>query len=368
MNNNSMHMIKMSVVLSFFCLTFSGNALPNDKATPKKRYNEISYVATHNGQSHMGSPVQNQTLSLTQQFESGIRATKIHVWYDKDENGKVVPFVCHGVAKEVIDGSYFEKIIDKIPRIFQSWARSALKEFEPINTLFQDACKAAYGEGEANGVIQMRHCILDPSRKSLRSTLDEIKTFLDKNPRELITVILEDHTNNLDHISNDFKLSGLDVFAHTQHADQEWPMVGDMIDANKRLVVLLHGNEKLSYDQHPWIHDIWKFAWDTEFDFPDVASLKDPAKDIMPKRGAHAYQSRHTGAKNKLFIVHHFVTPVAGGTKDGAKKVNKKGFLKNRLDRLTKVAGRNPNIIQVDFFDAADKDVLEVVNGLNTKG
>ena len=64
--------------------------------------------------------------------------------------------------------------------------------------------------------------------------------------------------------------------------------------------------------------------------------------------------------------MHHFVTQLSGGNKTEAKKVNKKLFLQSRLDRLAKQAGHIPNFIQVDFFEMADNDLFEVVNGLNS--
>lgn len=340
------------------------NAIP--ERLLNKRYNEVAFAATHNGQSHGESAVQNQSLTLTEQFEQGIRATKIHVWYDKDEKGNSVPFVCHGVTKEMLDGSYLEKIVEKVPRVFQSWARDALKELEPINELVRDACKAAYGDGDhEKGTIQFRHCILDPSRRPLVTLLKEVKQFLVTHPQEILTVIIEDHTDSLDQIAADFKTNGLDAFVHTQPLNKEWPTIGQMVKSGKRLVILLHGKEDLDYSKYPWLHPIWQFAWDTAWEFQEPGHLNDLQKDIMPKRGQQAYNDRHKGARNKLFIVHHFVTPLAGGCKKGAKKVNKKAFLQTRLERLMKSAGQKPNIIQIDFFENPQTDILEVVNALN---
>lgn len=340
------------------------HAIPD--ALLNKRFNEVSFAATHNGQSHDESAVQNQSLTLTEQFEQGIRATKIHVWYDKDEKGNTIPFVCHGVTKEMLDGSYLEKIVDKVPRMFQGWARDALKELEPINILVRDACKAAYGDGDgAQGIIQFRHCILDPSRRPLVVLLKEIKQFLATHPQEILTVIVEDHTNNLDQVAADFKAQGLDSLAHTQDVAKEWPTLKEMLKSGKRLVVLFHGDEKLEYQKYPWLHPIWSFAWDTAWEFQEAAHLNDPKKDIMPKRGQQAYNDRHKGARNKLFIVHHFITPMAGGCKKSARKVNKKSVLQDRLERLTKMAGQKPNIIQIDFFEHPQHDILDVVCQLN---
>jgi hypothetical protein len=85
----------------------------------------------------------------------------------------------------------------------------------------------------------------------------------------------------------------------------------------------------------------------------------------MPKRGCKAYQERNSGPRNKLFIVHHFVTPLAGGCKKSSRKVNKKSFLQARLEKLMRQAGQKPNIVQVDFFEHSQTDVIEVVNALN---
>lgn len=359
--------MKKLICLSLVCLgSFFYTAQAIHESLLDKRFNQVSFAATHNGQSHENSPVQNQLLALTEQLAHGIRATKIHVWYDKDEKGNPIPFVCHGVTKDMLDGSYLEKIVDKVPRLFQGWARDALKELEPINELVRDACKAAYGEGNGTqGIIQFRHCILDPSRRPLNVLLGEIKQFLVKNPQEVFILILEDHTNNPDQIAADFKSNGLDAFVHTQNSAKEWPTLREMIESGRRLVILWHNEQNSGSNKYPWLHPIWSYAWDTAWEFQEPSHLHDAKKDIMPKRGQKAYRDRHAGARNKLFIVHHFVTPLAGGCKKGAKKVNKKSFLQGRIERLSKIAGHTPNIVQIDFFEPGQSDILEVINAIN---
>ncbi|MCX5921995.1 MAG: hypothetical protein NTX86_01575 [Candidatus Dependentiae bacterium] len=356
------------VLLGIYSYAWHENKFIKYRIKPEllsRRYNEVAYAATHNGQSYLKSPVQNQNLTLTEQFERGIRATKLHVWYDRDADGKSSPYVCHGVPKNMLDDAYLEKVIEKVPRIFRSWARSILQQYDPLNELVRDACKTAYGHGDKEGVIQFRHGILDPASKPLSEVLTEIKVFLDQYPDEIFTVILEDHTENLERIAQDFKVSGLKDYAHIQDKHKEWPTLGQMVKDDKRLVVLLHGEPTLPYKKHPWMHPIWDFAYDTEWEFGDVGALKDPRNDRMPKRGTQAYDDRHNGPKNKLFIVHHFITPRTGGCSSSAKKVNKKVCIQDRLNRLKTKAGRIPNIIQVDFFEYPKHDIFEVVDTLN---
>lgn len=354
-----------SIFVGFTLVTHG--LLSIDSRLLDKRYNELSFLATHNGQSHADSAVQNQTLTLSEQLEHGIRATKIHVWYDKNEKGNVIPFVCHGVTKELLDGSYLNKVIDKVPRMFQGWARDALKDMEPINQLIREACKTAYGDGDQEkGIIPFRHCILDPSKRTLQELLGEVKRFLLSHPQEIFTLILEDHTRNHDQIAADFKAQGLDALVYTQDPAKPWSTIGDMIKTNKRLIVFLHDkDEQGSQGSCRWMHPLWNYAWDTAWEFQSPEDLNDVAKDVTPKRGIKAYQERNQGVQNKIFIVHHFVTPLTGGCKKGAHKVNKKAFLKNRIDRLTKETGKKPTLIQIDFFDPSQKDAIEVVNALN---
>ena len=243
-----------------------------------KRYNEAAYPATHNGHSHDESAVQNQSLSMKDQLKRGIRATKLHVYYHQDKDKRYVPFVCHGVPRDMIEGPYMQKIIDKVPRLLRSWAQDMLKEMEPINEIIRDACHVAYGKDGKDGTIPFKHCILDPSRRPLGSMLSDIKNFLDKSPNEVITLIVEDHTKNLDALAEDFKKCGLDVYAHCQEKDKEWPRLADMVKSNRRLVVLVHGEENLPYKKYQWMHYLWDFAWDTEWEFPDSNDLKDEKK------------------------------------------------------------------------------------------
>lgn len=330
-----------------------------------KRYNEAAYAATHNGSSHMACPVQNQDMPIAQQLKCGIRATKVHVWNTKGPQGETVPYVCHGITQDLFEGPYLDQVVDKVPSLFRGWARDVLKQMEPVNELVRDAFKAAYGDGKKPGVIQFNHCIFDPSRKQLAGILTDVKVFLDANPNEVFTLILEDHTKDLAKIALDFQNGGLLPYLHVQDISRPWPTLGNMVESNKRLVVLLHGDESLDYSKYPWMHNMWHFAWDTEWNFSDISSLKDVSKDIVPKRGQKTFADRMNGPKNKLFVVHHFVTPSTGGCKKSAKKVNHKSFLTARVNRLRDFTGQIPNFIQVDFFQYPNNDIFEVVLALN---
>jgi hypothetical protein len=349
---------------SLKCPTFTAALSPH---LLTRRYNEVSFPATHNAQSCKASCVSNQDLEVKEQLARGIRALKIHIWYDKDAAGKPVACVCHGLTKDFLSKEYLDQVADKVPRLFRPFARDVLKQMEPLNDLIRQACHTAYGQGNAPGAIPFPHCIFDPSRRQFKEFLSDIYAFLQKNTQEIITLILEDHTNSLEQLAGDIRAAGLETYAHMQDKQKEWPTLSQMINQGKRLVLFVQSDFPLAYEQFPWLHNIWDFAWDTEWHFDTAADLQCGRGDCMPKRGIQAFNTRHQEPHNKLFIVHHFITEGTGGSKSAAKKVNKRTCLQTRLKKLTDRAGHIPNIVQVDFFEYPNNDLFDVVAMLNKK-
>lgn len=353
-------------ILSCTCFAQSNLTCNGFKELCNRRYNEVAYAATHNSQSDKESDVQNQNVPLTTQLEQGIRALKVHVWYDQDMQGNPIPFVCHGIDKKHLYQVPTEKILEQVPFIYKPFARSIFEKIEPIKGVVHKAFEAAYGFDNSCGLIAFNHCILDPSRRPLLVLLNEIKEFLDKNPREVITLILEDHTGNVENIVADFTKAGLINYLHAQELSQEWPYLKDMIGTRHPLVVFLH-SEKEASNVPAWLHPIWDYAFDTQWDFKTANDLKDEKYDVIPNRGKEVYAAKET-RNNTLFVAYHFITELVGGSKIGAKKVNKKAFLRSRIERLAKQAKKIPNIIQVDFFELPNNDIFDVVNELNGVG
>ena len=65
--------------------------------------------------------------------------------------------------------------------------------------------------------------------------------------------------------------------------------------------------------------------------------------------------------------MYNFVTTLIGGSVKAAKTVNQQYFLKKRINDLVKRTGTKPTIIQVDFFEYPNYDLLRVVDELNNK-
>lgn len=363
---NRFRLLLVSILVIGFSLFIVGNGSCNQSSMLcGRRYNEVAYPATHNGHSHEACDVHNQDLDLKEQFERGIRATKLHVWYHGDGSGKVVPYVCHGIDKALLYNPPVDKALEQVPLLLRPVARSMVEKADPLKELVLDAFYHAYGTDNSTGAIPFKHCLLDPARKPLVESLTVVREFLEHNPEEVMTLILEDHTRNLDHIVDAVAAAGLVAYVHTQQITEPWPTLREMIKANKRLVIFLHGDQDLPYSKYPWLHYIWDYAWDTCWEFKDAGDLRNCKLDKVPCRGEKAYEKRYSKPHNKVFIVHHFVTGLMGGCKQQASKANKRSLLRSRLQRLQEQTGHIPNIIQVDFFELPSNDLFEVVDELN---
>ena len=179
--------------------------------------------------------------------------------------------------------------------------------------------------------------------RPLKDGLAELASFLEKNPREVLTIIFESYVSSKA-IEGAFRESGLLPYTHRQQRGKPWPRLAEMVAAGRRLVVFTdRGGGEL-----PWLHGVWDFCWETHF---SARSRKDLA--CGKNRGS---------LKNSLFILNHFLTRPAASRRL-ADEVNHNPFLKKRVEQCRKASGRLPNFITVDFYERGD--VIAVVDELN---
>jgi hypothetical protein len=329
----------------------------------EKRYNEVAYATTHNGQSFKRSLVQNQDKTITEQLEAGIRALKIPLWYGCDDKGNKIVCACHGMSKSLLYYLYEEDLVEHVPYIFKSKVKKVVSEIAPAMKALREALLLAYGEQDSQqGLIPFPHGMFDPACDRFKNICIEIKRFLDAHPCEIVTLIVEDFTNNMPLVAADIQESGLFSYAHRQQEDKPWPTLAAMVKANKRMVIFVRTQDEVRLRQYPWLSPLWNYAWDTRFSFKRMAEFK---YDVVPNRGAKSFEQRNTMPYNKLFIVYHFITPFVGGNKKWAMKVNKGSVLKRRLSKLVQQTGHIPNFVQVDFFEYPHNDIFKIINELN---
>lgn len=251
-----------------------------------RRYDEVAYATTHNGMgsSQDGWIFPNQRYNVARQLADGIRGLMLDV-YDLD--GDV--YLCHG----------------------------------------------------GNGIGRYL------GRKRLLEELCVVREFLDDNPHEVVTFLLEGRIDPAD-LEDRFRRADLLRLAHTQPHGRPWPTLRSMIEADRRLVVLT--NHRGGEPATPWLHAMWDWCRDTPWHNREVADFR-----CEHDRG------RRT---NDLLIMNHFLMDPLPGRRLSARANANPGFAL-RARAVREWAGRIPNFVVVDFYDAGDVfEVVEMLNGV----
>jgi len=180
----------------------------------------------------------------------------------------------------------------------------------------------------------------------LSNIFNDIKTFLDNNPNEIVTIILECYVTAND-IEDEINQSGLSNYLYTHNAT--WPTLQNMIDNDNRLVIFSDVDDASS--SQDWYHYVWEYAVETHY---SVGNINDFTCDF--NRG---------GPLNDLFIFNHFVTDatLGYGLYNESNDVNANPFFINRALNCQTQTNKFPNFVTVDYYELGDG--LAVVDQLN---
>jgi hypothetical protein len=185
-------------------------------------------------------------------------------------------------------------------------------------------------------------CLL--GSQSLADGLGEIGTFLAANTGEVITLIIESY---LSHELTDeaFVSAGLVDDAYVHALGTPWPTLGELVDADTRLVVL---QDRRVDPRFPYQMYVWDQAFETDFE------------NSVP--GDFSCGHNRGSPSNELFILNHFLTDVFGKP-ELADQVNRNPLLVNRANDCSAFQDTAVNFVTVDFVDIGD--TLATVAALN---
>ncbi len=348
------------------------------------KYTEVTQVEVHNI-SKSPSIVNNQNLTVLGLLAIGVRAFKLPVHYEKDygRNTGANPMVSHGMyratfyedyfgvvfgtinrkldklEKKVVAGYFFKLLLSPIRDILDMY-RDGLK---PIANMELAGRQATYGSSKRKAKIPYMPCGIDPSSRPLHDVLADIKTFLDKNPIEVVTVTIEDVTNNLDDIAAEFVAAEIDSYAHAQDKTQSWPTFGELVTSGKRLVVFINTKDKDG--KYPWLNYTKNYFWSSKYGFRTKKQL---LADTHLPQNKRNFKRRHQAPHNTIFKLSHYLTKLFAGTPKAASKVNVEDVLKQHVKNIAVQAKSRPTLIGVDFVELPNKDVFDFVDHLNGVG
>ena len=251
-----------------------------------KQYNEVAYLTTHNA-------------------------------FNSDQDGLLFPNQTYNVASQLNDG-----------------VRGLM--IDVYNDLF--------------GTPVVYHSIIALGYIPLSNIFNDIKIFLDNNPNEVITIILECYVTAND-IEDEINQAGLSNYLYTHNAT--WPTLQNMIDNDNRLVIFSDVDDASS-SQH-WYHYVWEYAVETHY---SVGNINDFTCDF--NRG---------DPLNDLFIFNHFVTDatLGYGLYNESNDVNANPFFINRALNCQAQTNIFPNFVTVDYYELGDGiAVVDQLNGVTS--
>lgn len=176
--------------------------------------------------------------------------------------------------------------------------------------------------------------------------LGDVKNFLDENPREVVTIILESRLDGPT-LETTFNAAGLTDYTYA-HPGGDWPTLEEMIESNRRLVVFTD-NENAAGNP-AWLNYVWDHSFETDFDVTDPNDF-----NCSVNRG---------DINHNFFILNHWVRPLlGGGDPDAAAEVNEMTFLMDRSMECWQNTNHKPNFVTVDFYEFGH--LFEVCDSLN---
>ncbi|MAU35959.1 MAG: hypothetical protein CMD14_01130 [Flavobacteriales bacterium] len=194
------------------------------------------------------------------------------------------------------------------------------------------------------------HSIFALGTIPLSEIFNDLKTFLDNNPNEIVTIILECYVA-ANTIEDEINQSGLSNYLYSHNLT--WPTLQNMIDNNNRLVIFSDMDD--ASNSQSWYHYIWDHAVETHF---SVDNINDFTCDF--NRG---------NSTNDLFILNHFVTDatLGYGLYTESHNVNSNPFLITRAMNCHTQTTKVPNFVTLDFYELGDGlNAVNQLNALNT--
>ncbi len=295
----------------------------------ERRYDEVSYVTTHNAMSAADEPgwfLAEQPHGLIRQLDGGARAAMIDVWAARPSEGGVSSLSVNlDEGRTQLEEAFGAAVIDSSRRVVE----------------------AVVGEPTGPKALYMCHGLCEIGATELAPTLGSLRAWLDTNRDEVVSLIVENHVPAAE-IGQAVVDAGLEPYLHTV-VDGEWPTLAQMITSGQRLVVMTE--EGSGGDDYPWLRNAFELTQDTPYTFPTPDDFS-----CEPNRGP---------ADAPLLLVNHWLSGF-GNLVTAAQTVNVADVLGARVEQCQDERNRLVNFVGVNFYDIGD--VAAVVDDLNGVG
>ena len=225
-----------------------------------------------------------------------------------------------------------------------------------------------------NGAWHLCHsscALLDAG--SLSTWLGTIKSWMDRNPNDVVTILLVNSDNaSAQQLAAEFTSSGIDKYAYTPTSTtsptSEWPTLQSMISQNRRLVTFVASLSSASNTVAPYLLDEFTFVFENPFQVTSLGNFT-----CIPSRPASlSGQTAAAITSGRLPLVNHFlgvdqglgiVSPDVGNITTTNADNDAIGSLGRSARECQQAYGRKPTFLLVDFFDQGP--AIATVDALN---
>eukprot|EP00984_Skeletonema_dohrnii_P014784 scaffold6278_cov135-Skeletonema_dohrnii-CCMP3373.AAC.13 len=203
-----------------------------------------------------------------------------------------------------------------------------------------DACNC-------NGKLQFCHNVCDYGERVPQEVFTNVVNFLKEYPSEVIILIFQATTEKGPIVWNDLydEMKQVEDFEDMLYVHQgegkEWPLMGDLVKSNKRIVTFYFNGGTCTDDicPEPFL-PFFKYTAETEYQSANLDELRNIQYSCQLTRGPG-------GFKGDFFAVNNFVTPP---DPEASAITNTQKFLSERLTSCANFNGKRPNFVYVDFW------------------
>ncbi|XP_012465387.1 PI-PLC X domain-containing protein At5g67130 [Gossypium raimondii] len=188
------------------------------------------------------------------------------------------------------------------------------------------------------------------------NVLKEVRVFLEANPLEIVTIIIEDYVTSPRGLSKVFDAAGLRKFwfpvSRMPKNGENWPTVDDMVQKNQRLVVF---TSKSAKEASEGIAYQWRYMVENQYGDGGMVAGSCPNRAESPVMNTKS---------RSLVLVNYF--PDRPDITQACKH-NSAPLISMAKTCYTGAGNRWPNFIAVDFYKRSDSggapEAVDVVNG-----
>ena len=207
---------------------------------------------------------------------------------------------------------------------------------------------------------------------TLSAWLSTIKTWMDGNPNEVVTILLVNSDNaSAEDLNSEFEAANITSYGYqppsATTALATWPTLQEMISNNTRLVTFVANLDPSTNTVAPYLLDEFTFVFENSYNVTSLSSFSCAAD----RPAAVSGQTATAISSGRLPLMNHFLYASGGfgieipdtgniSTTNGLTGV---GSLGAAAADCSTAYGKAPAFLLVDYFD--EGSTISVVNNLN---